>query len=157
MAHANGEIIWVRDSGKVQIKEGDTILLYGVVSDITERKQIEEEIRQRAEQQAIVAELGQQALSSAQLDELLELTVGLVANTLNIEYCEILKYLPNDEELLLRAASGWDKQLVKEARFAAYCDTQAGYTLSVNQAVTVEDLYGFLACLQRSQSDHPQA
>ncbi len=37
---ANGNVIWIRDSGRVEFAKG-TQIIYGVVSDITERKQME--------------------------------------------------------------------------------------------------------------------
>ena len=43
LIRANGEVIWVRDSGKVE-KKGNHIVIYGVVSDVTERKQAELEL-----------------------------------------------------------------------------------------------------------------
>lgn len=42
LVRANGSIIWVRDSGRVQPEEGTSSkIIYGVVSDITERKRAE--------------------------------------------------------------------------------------------------------------------
>ncbi len=41
----DGKIIWVRDSARVK-QEGDAYLVYGVISDVTERKNIEDELRQ---------------------------------------------------------------------------------------------------------------
>ncbi len=43
LRRADGEIIWVRDSARVEQK-GYSKLIYGVISDITERKQAEAEI-----------------------------------------------------------------------------------------------------------------
>ena len=42
---ADNRVIWVRDSARVK-QEGDSFLVYGVVSDMTERKHIEDELRQ---------------------------------------------------------------------------------------------------------------
>src|SRR3954471_23956598 len=55
------------------------------VHDITERKRAEEELRRRAEQQALVAELGRRALASDDLQLVLEEAVGLLARTLGVE------------------------------------------------------------------------
>lgn len=47
LVRANGEIIWVRDSAQVEKDETrQSIVVYGVVSDITERKQAEAELAQ---------------------------------------------------------------------------------------------------------------
>lgn len=45
LVRANGEIIWVRDSGRTEYDSAQQrILIYGVVSDITERKRTEVEL-----------------------------------------------------------------------------------------------------------------
>ena len=45
LLRADGKIVWVRDSARVQT-DGHTKIIYGLVSDITERKLAEEEVRQ---------------------------------------------------------------------------------------------------------------
>ncbi|MCL4294112.1 MAG: PAS domain S-box protein [Anaerolineae bacterium] len=40
LVRADGQIIWVRDNGRV-VPQADSILIYGIVSNITERKQAE--------------------------------------------------------------------------------------------------------------------
>lgn len=45
LVKAAGDIIWVRDSASVK-QEGDAVLVYGVISNVTERKYIEDELRQ---------------------------------------------------------------------------------------------------------------
>lgn len=45
VVRADGRIIWVRDSARVK-QEGSSFLVYGVISDVTERKNIEDELRQ---------------------------------------------------------------------------------------------------------------
>jgi PAS domain S-box-containing protein len=44
IVRADGQIIWVRDSGRTERHESTTVV-YGVVSDITERKRLEERLR----------------------------------------------------------------------------------------------------------------
>ena len=45
LLRADGSIVWVRDSARVQT-DGRSKIIYGLVSDITERKLAEEEVRQ---------------------------------------------------------------------------------------------------------------
>ncbi|MCL4294632.1 MAG: response regulator [Anaerolineae bacterium] len=40
LVRADGQVIWVRDNGRV-VAQGGSVLIYGVVSDVTERKQAE--------------------------------------------------------------------------------------------------------------------
>jgi PAS domain S-box-containing protein len=42
---ADNRVIWVRDSARVK-QEGSSYLVYGVISDVTDRKSIEDELRQ---------------------------------------------------------------------------------------------------------------
>lgn len=48
----DGEIVWVRDSARVKT-ENNTKLIYGVVSNITERKQLEDQLHQSQKMEAI--------------------------------------------------------------------------------------------------------
>jgi PAS domain S-box-containing protein len=45
VVRANGSVIWVRDSARVK-QERESFLVYGVISDVTDRKNIEDELRQ---------------------------------------------------------------------------------------------------------------
>lgn len=52
MVRADGQTIWVRDNARVQT-QGASKMIYGVVSDITERKQLEEQFRQSQKMEAL--------------------------------------------------------------------------------------------------------
>jgi PAS domain S-box-containing protein len=109
-------------------------------SENTERKRVEAELQTRARQQAAVAELGQQALASQQLDPLIDRAVALIAQILEVEYCRVLELLPDGKALLLRAGVGWQEGLVGHATISVALESQAGYTLLASEPVVVEDL-----------------
>ncbi|MBD2433819.1 MULTISPECIES: PAS domain-containing protein [Fischerella] len=97
-------------------------------------------LRQQTEQQILVAELSQQALAGTDLISLMQQAVTFVAQCLEVEYCKAWELLPDNNTLLLRAAVGWQQELVGRATINAGNNSQAGYTLNVNEPVVVEDL-----------------
>ncbi|SFS08104.1 PAS domain S-box-containing protein [Halomicrobium zhouii] len=108
--------------------------------DVTERKERERELERRARQQHVVADLGQFALETDDLDELMEEAARQVASVLDNEYTKVLDLDDDRRELLVRQGVGWDEGIVGEATVAADDDSQAGYTLLSEGPVVVEDL-----------------
>ncbi len=115
-------------------------LFYGTARDVTAQKQMDVLLRERARQQAVIARLGQAALITDDLDELMQQFVAEIAHTLNVEFCEILEYLPEQKALLLKAGVGWQPGLVGEMTVGADPNSQAGYTLANTGPVVVDEL-----------------
>jgi len=105
-----------------------------------ERRRSEEALQARAHQQALVAELGQSALTGLDLPALMHNAVSLIAKTLDVEYCKVLDLLPDGEELILRSGFGCPADAVNPVTVGAGLDSQAGYTLVSDEPVVVEDL-----------------
>lgn len=99
-----------------------------------------DEVRYRLRQQAAVAELGQRALVSTDLDRLMGEATALAAMGLSVEFCKVLELLPDEKGLLLRAGVGWKQELVGKATVSAGEESHAGYTLLSKEPVIVEDL-----------------
>lgn len=112
----------------------------GIARDITERRKAEEERRTREQKQAAMAQLGQHALASNNLDALFDDTVACVAETLGLEYCSVLELLPGGSELLMRAGVGWRSGLAGHATVETGSGSMAGYTVLTGEPVVVEDL-----------------
>ena len=106
----------------------------------TRHQWVKEEWFTRARQQAVVAALGQRALVGIDLATLLDEAVVCVADTLGVDYCNVLEVLPDDHTMLLRAGVGWHTGLVGTATVDAGTASQAGYTLLSNTPVIVDDL-----------------
>jgi PAS domain S-box-containing protein len=119
---------------------GEAIGMIGYTMDISALKRTERELRARARRQAVEAELGQLALAGGDLQALMDKIVATVAETLEVEYCKVLELLPGREALLLKSGVGWKEGYVGEALVGAKTNSQAGYTLLVEDPVIVEDL-----------------
>ena len=110
------------------------------VTDLERLKLIEQELQARLHQQAVIAELGQRALATQDLDTFLQDTSELVSQTLGVEYSKILEMLPGGEELVLVAGAGWREGAIGNVRFSAGKGSQAGYTIASNQPLIMEDV-----------------
>jgi DNA-binding NarL/FixJ family response regulator/signal transduction histidine kinase len=138
---ANGSELFIRcNSSPIYDEEGRIVAGMVVAYDITEHKQAEQEITRRTHQQAVVAELGLRALVNDDLQLLMDEAVTLVGHTLDLDHSKIVELLPGGGELLLRAAVGWDQELIGKATEAAGYDSEAGYTLRSEGPVIAEDL-----------------
>jgi two-component system cell cycle sensor histidine kinase/response regulator CckA len=139
--HADGTRVWIElRNVPVHDDAGHLVAVEGIARDITDLKRTETELRVRAQQQAVVADLGQRALAGADLSELMHTAVVAAARTLGVEYAKILELLRLDKVLLLRAGVGWQEGCVGHVTVSTGIDSQAGYTLVANEPVIVEDL-----------------
>jgi PAS domain S-box-containing protein len=53
LTRADGEIVWVRDSARIETVGASSKIIYGVVSDITQRKQLEAQFLQAQKMEAV--------------------------------------------------------------------------------------------------------
>jgi diguanylate cyclase (GGDEF)-like protein/PAS domain S-box-containing protein len=109
-------------------------------SDTAERERVEQTLDQRARQQAAIADLGQRALVGVDLTVLFNDAIALVAETLDVEFCEALELMPDGSALRLRAGAGWREGMVGSAMVGTGTASLAGYTLFSDQPVIVDDL-----------------
>lgn len=115
-------------------------LFAGIIRDISQRKQAAEELERKARQQAALAELGLFTLEGPDLPTLMEEATHVVGTMLEVELCKVQKLLPGGKSLLLQSGIGWHEGLVGRAEVGAGPDSQAGYTLLVDEPVVVHDL-----------------
>ncbi len=97
-------------------------------------------IRERARQQAAVAGLGMKALSGVGLTELLEETVRVVSQILEVKFAEILQFLPDDMSVRQVAGVGWKKGSVGRTLGRLEIDSQAAFALVSQRPVVSGDL-----------------
>ncbi len=109
-----------------------------VVEEMQDEKPPELPLRaleQRIRQQEILAELGVIALQGAAFDALLGETVRLTAEGLRVKFCKVLRYLPEENRLLVQAGVGWDPGIVGVASVGADMESPAGFALRTGKPV----------------------
>ncbi|HTQ76305.1 MAG TPA: EAL domain-containing protein [Burkholderiales bacterium] len=110
----NGSGGWthVLDRGQViRDASGRAVRMIGAMADISERKQAEERIHNQVMRQRLIAEFGQQAFASTDVEDVLKRAVELVSVSLNADYCTVLELDRGGRQLLLKAASGWPEEM----------------------------------------------
>ncbi|GGW79353.1 hypothetical protein GCM10007391_10130 [Alteromonas halophila] len=108
--------------------------------DITSLKTTADRLKASSEQHAVIAKLGIKALSTEDTENLMDQLVREVSHTLNVDFCKVLKYQPDEDNLLMTAGIGWDSGLVGTVTVPAKNASQAGFALSTTEPVIVEDL-----------------
>ncbi len=131
---------WLIHGVPITDERGDVFAGMTMAQDITERKERERALERRTSQQEAIAELGQFALETDDVDELMREASRQVAEVLDNEYCKVLDLDGDRRELLLRQGVGWDERIVGQATVDADDNSQAGYTLLSEQPVVVDDL-----------------
>ncbi len=106
--------------------------------DVTARRRSDAELRERARQQATVADLGELALNAETPQPLLNLAVRLVANTLGVELVQILELDPERQRFALRAANCDDPFPAEGVPAGPH--SMSGYTLVQQAPQVVLDL-----------------
>ena len=102
-----GKDRWIEAVGMMSLKNGVPARMVGLCRDVTERVNLEQELRSRIKQQEALAQLGERALAEGDLEKLLNDAVSTVALTLPVDFVEVLELMPGDTDLLLRAGFGW--------------------------------------------------
>jgi PAS domain S-box-containing protein len=95
-------------------------------------------LRERAAQTETVAQLGQRALVSATLRDLLNDAAALVKQTLRVDFVSVMEWHPERAELHAIAVFGWPDPTT--IGMALGLDSQSGYTLKIGAPVISEDL-----------------
>ncbi|MDO8943497.1 MAG: PAS domain S-box protein, partial [Desulfobacterales bacterium] len=137
----NGEtrtISWFNISGAFPIPGWYS---WAVGVDITERRHGEQELRIRALQHEAVAGMGQHALTGADLSDLFNEAVRSTGRILQVEYCEVLELIPQEDRLAMRAALPGVEDLIGQAVIEAGLGSQAGYTLHRREPVVMPDIH----------------
>jgi diguanylate cyclase (GGDEF)-like protein/PAS domain S-box-containing protein len=120
--------------------EGRAVQFFTQAVDLTERKRSEQEARRRATQQSVVATLGARALEGVELPRLLEEAAAAVASTLELDLVSVLEARPGGNEVVVRAAIGFDDDLIARAVLPVRPGGRLDRSLRAKGPLVTEDL-----------------
>lgn len=95
---------------------------------------------QHLRQQTILAQFGELALESDDLDEILTEACRLVGEALGTDFAKVVELLPDGETLLVRAGVGWKDGVVGVATIMASDDTSEGHALKTGEPMVSPDI-----------------
>jgi signal transduction histidine kinase/CheY-like chemotaxis protein/HAMP domain-containing protein len=94
----------------------------------------------RAQQQTVVAALGQFALVSQDFGALINQSVTMIGQTLEVEFAHALELQPDGKSLLMRAGIGWKSGEVGKAIIEAHGSSQAAFVLQSGEPVVITNM-----------------
>ncbi|WP_162912905.1 histidine kinase dimerization/phosphoacceptor domain -containing protein [Rhodospirillaceae bacterium SYSU D60014] len=93
------------------------------------------ELEYRLRQQVLISELGLYALRNPDFDALLQEATRLTAEGLRTKFSKVLEFLPEEDQLLVRAGIGWAEGTVGAARISVDSKSPGGYALKTGRPV----------------------
>ncbi len=137
MITRDGRTVWILDEAVLEPDETGTQVWHGVLYDITERKNAEQDAQRAAAQQAAVARLGGRALQDGDPEVLMGEAVALMQGIEGVDAACIWEVGRDGRRLSLRA--GLEDRVVGAARASAARDSHAGAALDSRLHVIVDD------------------
>lgn len=108
----DGTYAHVLDRGQIVHDDaGWAVRMISAMADVSQQKWADQRIHSQALQQRLIAEFGQQAFASTDLEDVLTRAVELASVTLTAEYCNVLELDPDGTQLVNKAAAGWSGEL----------------------------------------------
>jgi diguanylate cyclase (GGDEF)-like protein/PAS domain S-box-containing protein len=114
--------------------------MVAVFQDLNERLRLIAQLERRAAQQTAVAALGERALELDDPQTVMDQAVEAIRTTLGVELAALYELVDDGRSLLLRAGSGFEDGLVRQAVLpAGWADGQEGFTLIRREPVIVDE------------------
>jgi PAS domain S-box-containing protein len=136
----SGAYRWFRLRGQAERdNNGRPLQVAGSLTDITEQRFAEAAISRHALQQGLISELGQLALESPEIAELMSEALSVVTRGLNCEFCRLLVAGDDDRFLELKGGTGWDEEWMRRSRFDPIEETEDRFIIGVRDAIIIDD------------------
>ncbi|HEV2814118.1 MAG TPA: GAF domain-containing protein [Solirubrobacteraceae bacterium] len=128
---------WEASYLPVQLADGPGVGV--IVVDVTERTKSAAAIRARLHQQAALADLGQFALRTRDLDGVMGAACSMLADALGAERAGVLEFAPGRDQMIMRAGVGFPPGAVGSMTAQIGPRSQAGFTLASGGPVISDD------------------
>jgi diguanylate cyclase (GGDEF)-like protein/PAS domain S-box-containing protein len=136
----DGQVVWAAvESIFVPGRRGEG-WFYAHVQDITAQRTAQDAIARQTRQAAALAALGRYALEEQDIEAVVDRVAETVAETLELELCELFELTPRGSTLRLVAGVGWPEGQVRRALVTSGPETQVGYTLAEPLPVVTSDV-----------------
>ncbi len=109
-------------------------------ASVKNERRVAANLRAREAQQKAIAELGLDVLSGITLEELFSKTVTVAAEVLGMDFTKILELKMTENNLIVRAGTGWQPGIVGAATVPSTGNSQAAFTLASQAPVVVENM-----------------
>lgn len=153
LTRSDGQLLWVRDNARVEL-QGQSKFIYGVVSDITERKQIEAQLKQyrtqleqrvleRTQRLEVVAVLSEQLNAILDFDKLLIELVNRIQDSFNYYHVHVYILDKDRQNLVMKAGIGDAGAKMKAAGHAIPLTTASSLVVRAartGEVVVVDDV-----------------
>jgi diguanylate cyclase (GGDEF)-like protein/PAS domain S-box-containing protein len=138
--HKDGHIVWIRDSSVlVPNPDGGEPLWHGVLMDISDQKEIEQQLERRSAAQAAAAQLGRHALGGKPIAELLDEACESISGVLGADRVMATQTADGPLSVQIRATYGWDSTPEERGKREFSLRSAPGYTLSTGQPLLLND------------------
>jgi diguanylate cyclase (GGDEF)-like protein/PAS domain S-box-containing protein len=136
----DGSYLHVHDRGQViRDASGRAVRMIGAMADITSHKEAEERIHNQAMRQRLIAEFGQQAFASTDVEDVFKRAIELVSVSLKSDLCSVLELDRDGKHLLMKAASGWPEE-TRSRPVSIRPGGRLEFVLSHREPLIIEDL-----------------
>ncbi len=140
VGHDGGVTTWDEKISLISNEDGVAIGYLVISRDVTQELHEAEAKSRKLLQQKTLSEIGALALRQGCFDDFMKTTVTLVAEALSLPMVKILAFADQADHLKLLAGVGWADGLAGNAQVGIDRESQAGFTLTHDGPVIVEDL-----------------
>jgi diguanylate cyclase (GGDEF)-like protein/PAS domain S-box-containing protein len=134
----DGSVVWIHDEAVLEADEDGVPVWHGVLYDVSQRKQTEDELQRALSQQAVVARLGERAMQNSDPQELMAAATELIGKVDGVHSACIWELGRDGRRLNLRA--GLEEAVVGAGRrVSAARDSHVGAALDSGTHAIVAD------------------